>query len=211
MNRATIYRWMLLGTVACAHPGEMGADQHRAAAAEHERDARAEMEKYDPAARVVVEGDVPFHDRTYNPTGEHYRAAHEQLYAAHQHLHEALELERFESEACADQPKAVRAACPLFSAEVDQVQETAWGVRLHLKQGSDAAGLIARMRCHLAFSRTRGFGDEPDCLLYFRGVGVDLVGLGEVIEVRAADSATAEKVRTNARTLLAPPPGDAHP
>jgi hypothetical protein len=184
-------RLMLLAMVGgCVHWDFLTQSEHRAAAATEERKAEEERQQYD------------LHP-PYNPTVDHLRAAEAHLRVAHQHTQAALEQQRFEDEACATLSTQARASCPLVSGAVQTVEEIRGGVRLHLKPGSNGAELIARMRCHLAFARARGFEGLSGCPLYYRSAGVDLVGLGEVIEVRATETAAAAAIRRDAREIFA--------
>jgi hypothetical protein len=181
----------------CAHWDFLTQSEHRAAAATEERKAEEERQQYVPQA-----ADPDLH-APYNPTADHLRVAEAHLRVAHQHTQAALQEQRFEDEACASLSTQARASCPLVSGAVQTVEEIRGGVRLHLKPGSNGAELIARMRCHLAFARARGFEGLSGCPLYYRSAGVDLVGLGEVIEVRATETAAAAAIRRDAREIFA--------
>jgi hypothetical protein len=54
--------------------------------------------------------------------------------------------------------------------------------------------MLALMRCHLAYARTRGFDRAPDCLLYLRGVEINTASDGRGIEVTSREHAVALQI-----------------
>ncbi len=141
--------------------------------------------------------------RTYNPTLKYLDLADRHLRLAEEHQRAAEELKHFEEQECAQFAPDVRAACPLVTGAVGTVEETAEGVRLYLKKGSDGNLLVAHMRCHLAFARTRGFKPTASCPLYLKGVSIALMRQGTGIEIRSSDPQTAIQIRDEAREVFA--------
>lgn len=196
-----------LGLAGCVH-SEMTADEHRLAAQKEEREASKDQAKFDPNAtvRVPITNDPNAGPQgeprleSYNPTSGYLTQADAHQRAAHDHLKAAGELEKFEDAHCGGLSTGERAACPLFTAFVQRVEETKEGLRLHLKDGAPEAKLLSEMQCHLAFAKAHGF-ERVTCPLYLRGVSID--GKPEhVIELRADSSDTAEMLRAQARGLF---------
>ncbi len=204
-------------SLGCAH--SLTAEEHRAEAERHQREAASEQRQYDPHAREMARdpgaamgmrgplegapGVIP-PLATYNPTELHLEAAEAHRHAADSHLKAAAELERFEDAACTGLSKAERAGCPLLAPKVAKVEETSFGVRLHLKPTADGAELYRVMSCHLAFAHAHGY-DSTSCPLYLSGVTIDKVG-DDLIELRSGSAATAAQLRQEARGLFAPAP-----
>jgi len=131
--------------------------------AQHESsEAARESAHFDPSRTMVTMGrpqfdNAPLGLQTYNPTSDYLRQSEEHSRSAHHHLEAAESLERFEYQSCQGLDPSERAACPLFTAFVDQIVETSSGVRLRLKQGAPEARLVALMQCHLAYAKAHGF------------------------------------------------------
>ncbi len=82
------------------------------------------------------------------------------------------------------------------------VIETVRGVVLELEPGAPAEAVVARMRCHLEYSRARGFPEEEreDCPLFLSGSTLSLEG--NAVEISAANPITAAAIRRDARRLF---------
>jgi hypothetical protein len=94
------------------------------------------------------------------------------------------DFERFEDQACVDLSRTARAACPLVDALTLKV--IPGGIRIHVDP-SRADEIVARMRCHMAFSRARGFPREAECPLYLRGVEIALSSERDAVEITSGD------------------------
>lgn len=195
------------------------AEQHRQAAQDHQLQAKSEEAKFDPTARAqgwgpgpAMAGKGPFESEpgmvlpgltTYNPTERYLDDAKAHRSDAVQHLAQAKELERFEDQACVGVSKDARAACPLITPKIAKVEEIAAGVKLHVREGVDAAALAKTMSCHLAFARAHGY-DSASCPLYLPGVALRTAD--GVIELRTGSPKTAADLRAEARAFFSGPP-----
>jgi hypothetical protein len=197
---------LLLALTACAHtgpvrPDDMSADSHRREASRLDDAARAELDAYRPNAVTGVDTSTPlfYPMDIYNPTSYHLDEAARLAAHAREHESAAAELERFEQAECKDFPPATRAACPLLGPVVAR-KDVADGVLLELTPAIDTTALVAHMRCHLAYARTRGFVGLPDCPLYLRGVRVDRAGPHSIV-ITTDDPIAADKVRADAQEI----------
>ena len=206
LHGMTLFLCLGLG-LGCAH-NEMTADEHRLAAQKEEAEARKANAKFDPNATVRVpmandpnlgppgQGQL----ESYNPTAGYLEQAATHQRKAHEHDKAASSLEKFEDSHCGDLSPSERAACPLFTAFVQRVEETKEGVKLHLKDGAPEAKLLGEMQCHLAYAKAHGF-EQVTCPLYLRGVSIE--GKPDhVIELRADSGDTAKTLREQARGLF---------
>jgi hypothetical protein len=196
-------------------PEDMSAEAHRAEAG-HERDlARDQMSHYDP---TQTSADPPFIDNglrpapfllfpmnRYNPTERRLAAADAHLRHAEQHERAAAALERFEDAQCGALPADTRAACPLL-LEVVQIVNVPGGVRIVFTREVPLDAIVARMQCHLAYARTRGYDTADDCPLYVRGVRIERIPGLPAIDILARDPATIEQIRSRARKEAIPAP-----
>jgi hypothetical protein len=194
---------------ACAHtkPDEMSAADHRAQAAQHEKQARSAEDRFDPdARRSPYPWEIPWTEHTPqrldNPTIDNLRAAEAQRAHAAEHRQAATELEQFEETACVCIPAEGRASCPLVTSYIIRVEEASFGARLLLKKDAPIDRVEGQMSCHLAFAKTRGFSGMPDCPLYRKGVTIRRVPGEQVIEVRGNNPKAAALVRADARRMF---------
>jgi hypothetical protein len=183
---------------ACAsnqpRPDDQSAEAHRAEAARERSEADAHRGSYDPAQQKDVTGhsrgpggDVAF--ASYNPTDWHLRESDK--LSAHARAHEAAaaQLEKFEAEECREFLPKVRAACPV-AGPIAKIEDIATGVRFVLSDGAPTDAVLAHMRCHFAWARTRGFEKLPGCPIYIKGIAIKASSDGRSIEVTAGDKAT---------------------
>jgi hypothetical protein len=173
--------WLPLLLVACrsgpqVNPDDLSAAGHRAEAArEYELAAEASRPKPGPPEPTVVDrpsGATVYQPRSDDPAElDRERAAR---HRAHARAHEeaAAELERFEAQECKGLLPAERFACPLLGP-VSAVTDVPHGVRIRLSHPEAAPVVLARMRCHLAFARARGFERVATCPLYLRGLRLE--------------------------------------
>jgi hypothetical protein len=191
-----------LGLMAggCAHkevrPDDLSAQEHRREASHEIAQADAERARFDPNARAsspIQIQNLPTVGE-YNPTERHLRRAAEHAQHAREHERAAAELERFEDSACGVLPANERAACPVMGP-IAAVHDIADGVELQLLDAARLPEVIAHMRCHLAYARTRGFETAPDCPLYMRGLEIRPSPDGRSIELTAKDNRVIEELR----------------
>jgi hypothetical protein len=184
-------------------PDEASAEEHRRIAAHESALADAERAKYDPAARAIP----PFQVQNipevgeYNPTERHLKLAATHAAHARQHASAAADLERFEDGACKPLAPAARAACPVLGPIV-AVEDIDHGVRLRPADANAIDPLVALMRCHLAYARTRGFANVPDCPLYMRSVEIRLSADGHAIELTSPEAPTVHELRDRVHGLV---------
>ena len=191
-----------LGFVAggCAQkevrPDDLSAQGHRQEASREHAQADAERAQFDPYARAsspIQVQNLPTVGE-YNPTERHLRRAAEHAQHAREHERAAAELERFEDAACGILPVHERAACPVMGP-IAAVRDVADGVELQLLDGERLPEVIAHMRCHLAYARTRGFETAPDCPLYMRGLEIHPSPDGRSIDLTAKEPRVIEELR----------------
>jgi hypothetical protein len=203
---------LALALAACAHtgPDALTADEHRAEAVKHQTASAEHRDQYQPDATArTLAPRTPFSDdgsnapQFYNPTAHHLTEADLQMQAAFSHLKAAEALDKFENQACAGLSAPERSACPLLNPHVVKVEETAQGVKLHLRAEAPVARLAGQLKCHLAWAKAKGFERTP-CPLYVRGVAID-AREGAVIEVHSSDPAVAGQVRKEARLMFGVP------
>lgn len=192
-------------TAAGVRPDDMSAEEHARQARAEEAAADRHEAQYDPAAVETREatGGVAARNegggavRSVNPTAVHREEAATHHEHAEQHAAAAQALRAYEAAECRAFPPETRAACPLLS-DVTGVTDIAGGVRISFAPGAPLDALIARMRCHFAYARTRAYEGMQSCPLYIRGVDVR-AGAGNSIELFGADPATVHAIREEAR------------
>jgi hypothetical protein len=207
------------GGSACAgrvHPEDMSAAKHRGEAAKDDAAARAHFVAFDKAAErpapvLIAVSTVPTTDRplhspfaVYDPPRYHLREAARHLAHARAHDAAAKSLEKFEDAECGAFSPAQREVCPLLGPIV-AVEDIDGGVRVHFEGEISVAALVAHMRCHLAFARTRGYDVETPCALYVKGARVDPAPDGKAVDITADKKATVAAIRADARALATPP------
>jgi hypothetical protein len=184
-----------------ASPDETSAEGHRQEA-EREWQRARELER--EAAHRSWEIDPsydPDRDRTMGiePANDRMNEAERRRAHAHAHLEAAAQLERFESGECAGVAAEDRAACPLLGP-VTAIHDIRGGVRVEVQPGTPVVALVVRMRCHLAFARTRGFSDEAaSCPLYVRGIRIRLSADGKAVEILGTSLESVSEVRKRVR------------
>jgi hypothetical protein len=205
--------------VACAapapQPDDMSAAAHRHEAARERAAARSELEaarEAGPAEATIL----PSPSGTRGPWSEPHPEAQRQAGSPHlgaalahgsharEHEEAAEALEHFEDDACRALAPAARAACPLLH-DVVAIVDVEGGVRVRFADPVATDDLVARIQCHLAYARTRGFAGVEDCPLYVRGVRAAAAG-PHAIELTAADPAVALRIRTLSRAQALPAP-----
>jgi len=183
-------------------PLDEGSSEAHRKEAERERQAARDMER--EAAQRPWEVDPsynPDRDRAmgYEPANDRLDEADRRRAHARAHAAAAANLERFESDACAGVDPQERAACPLLGP-VTAFRDIRGGVRVELAPGTPVAALVATMRCHHAFARTRGFRSEAaSCPLYIPGIRIRQSVDGQAIEILGSALATVDEIRKLAR------------
>lgn len=171
----------------------LSAAQHRQEAA---RERTLASQETTPYQVTVWPGDGKAH--AIDLAARHLRHAE-------QHEAAAVALEASEEQECKSIPPKARAACPLLGP-VQELLDRGDGVRIVFPPDTDVAALLARMRCHLAFARARGFSDVAECPLYMRDVDISAPAAdGNAIEVRSRDAAIAYQIQIRARASIAGP------
>ena len=205
-------RVLLIGVIvsvtACSHADDkqLTAAEHRELAAIHEARAESERQQFDPAQSRGPITRSPFSNlpdsvvSEYNPTSTHLTAADRELRRAAEHSKQASKLEAFEDAACQALPKEQRASCPLLASQVKLVQNDRKGVRLTIKETSDAAQIEKRLQCHLAYARSIGF-DQPTCPLFVKGMSIAMAG-PKVIALHGDSPEVARALQEQARRIF---------
>jgi hypothetical protein len=204
MARAHVLLVFVLGCGVTPRPDDMSAAAHRAEATEEKQAARAQLADFRPerpALGVLVpnrpdRGPSELQSAVYNPTQDHVHLAHAHLEHAAAHERAAAELERFEDGACGPIPSAERGACPLLVG-VALLADVPGGVRLGFDPSVDVGAVVARMRCHLAYARTRHF-EMAGCPLYTPGLTIARAAT-HVVDLIAADVTGVATLRQRAR------------
>lgn len=211
MKRAMMVSACALVLAACAsrspgsRPDDMSSARHRENAAQHGAAADRHRGEYDPNAtetRYSRRTDVGSGQIQYNPTRGHLSEAESHEEESRQHVDAATELERFEGAECQNVPAATRASCPLLH-EVSSVADIEGGVRLRAVTPAEAAALVARIRCHLAFARSHGRVGMETCPLYAPDVQVRSAP-GGIVELTSTNEGTARLLRERTRTHAVP-------
>jgi hypothetical protein len=192
---------------AAVRPDQMSADAHRQSAARERQAARNEALLSHSAASEpnvslsagdISQGLYAYPAETYDPRRQHLVRA--ELLSAHAQEHEAAaaSLERFEQAECQEFPPAIRAACPLLGPVVELV-DIPGGIRARFKDGIRVDAVLAHMRCHYAYARTRGFGAATGCPLYIRGIEIRRASDPMAVEIVGRDAAVTTEIRSRAR------------
>jgi hypothetical protein len=194
-----------LALAACGGPGttvrtdETSVEGHRAEAA-LERALAADPgpprtnRMAPPLIRPFAEPGVVPHDVAEDLIYE------KRWHAEHARDHEAAaqQLERFEAEECRDFAASERASCPLLGPVV-QIRDLPSGVRIHLARSVPVERTLARLRCHYAFARARGFSSGATCPIYLRGIEIKGSGDGTAIEIVGPSKRLAREIQKRAR------------
>ena len=182
-------------------PDDMSAAAHRIEAAKDDTLAAQQQARYDPSAREFELSSLPGGDGAWvpvsgNPTRDELQQAQALRAHARAHVNAAKALETFEDAECQSVPKEERGACPLLGP-VARVEAISTGLRITLAHPELTEVVVARMRCHLAFARTRAF-DVPSCPLYVRGLDIQPGAKPGTIELRGATPAAIDEIRKRA-------------
>jgi hypothetical protein len=194
-------------------PDDMSAAQHREQAARENQAAREHAKDYDPKATMPSpfrpaagggSGEYLFPLSVYNPTEVQLAYADQHRAHARQHEKAAQALERFEAEECVGFPPAARAACPLLRP-VTRIEDIAGGIRVTFATGTPVHAVLAHMRCHYAYARTRAFEEAASCPLYVRGIDIKRASDPLAIDITTADwqQVDALRVRSRAEAIYA--------
>lgn len=212
MSRPMRWTLSLLFGLSCAgsnagvKPDQMSASGHRAAAAREKESAADDERRYDPgAARVTAlapvdtPGSAPSLPIVIsNPTDRYLRDADQHRRHAQQHEAAARALEKFEAAECRDVAVAERAACPLLGPAAS-ISDVPGGVRVQLAAGARVDALVARMRCHYAYARARGFDEAVSCPLYLPGIEIKASRDGKAVDITASSPTEQREVRIRSR------------
>ncbi len=188
-------------------PDDMSAEAHRREAKKDSESARAELQQSKAVeaqenpilvGRATPQGDVFFDSDDYQPVNDHLLRAEQLRKHARQHVAAAKVLETFEQAECKQFPPATRAACPLLGP-VLEIVDVPGGVRARFAESVRVEAVVAHMRCHLAFARTRGFDTVADCPLYVRGIEIRRTSDPHAVEIVGRDATIASEIRSRAR------------
>jgi len=177
---------VLAAGLSCAgkvRPDEMSAAAHRREAARQRVHAEVDLTR----AAALTGGPL-------SPTDLFAWAALQHLEHATAHERAAAALERFEDAECGPLPPQHRAACPLFGP-VRSLLELPDGIRVVYTADAPIEELVAEMKCHLAFARTRGYPVAQDCPLYVRGVTITRAAGADAIDLTGASSQAVAEIR----------------
>jgi hypothetical protein len=194
-------------------PDDMSAAGHRAEAARERdlaRDELAAAAARTPGPGVEAPGTTMNRGPLYEPHPEvERRVGSPLLHAADAHARHAREheraaeaLEAFEDAECRAIAPAERPSCPLLH-DVVAIEDIADGVRVSFADRVDVGDVVAHIRCHLAYARTRAFEDVGDCPLYVRGVRVASAGAHD-IALTADERETTRNLRRLSREQALP-------
>jgi hypothetical protein len=189
-------------------PGDshFSAEAHRREAAEARARAVDEQARYDstalssPAAGLGREGPAIFPLAIYapfNPTLRHVYRAEELSAHALAHEQAAAELEAFEERECAQFPPSTRVACPMLGPV--RIEDLPNGVRIYLPAQMPVDAVVAHMRCHLAWARTRGYAPTATCPLYLKGTEIRRAPGEGAVDLVSSDGTTARRLQRLAR------------
>ena len=174
---------------------DMSAVQHRVEA-QREREAAAE------AARRYESSGAPSRPppdpAVYDPNEEHRLEALSRREHARQHAAAAAFLEQFEDRECLGVEPASRAACPLLGP-VTRLDDVPGGIRAWFADAKRVPAVIAGMRCHYAFARTRHFDEAIGCPLYMRAIEIRQALDPRAIEIVSRDEKTTRLIRERGR------------
>jgi len=183
------------------NPDEMSADQHREEAERERRKAGDQRKQYRPSAeRTVVMPDkagVIFDHPVYNRTDVHLAHAATMEKHARQHEAAAKYLQKFEEGECVQFAPAIRASCPLLGPVI-RIDNIPGGVRVWLAPGVSPDAVVAHMRCHYAYARTRAF-ENTTCALYVRGIEIRRGHDPATIEIVSPAPAGEQEIRARSR------------
>ncbi len=181
---------LLVGGLSCAgkvRPDEMSAAAHRREAARQRLHAEVDLAR----AQSLTGGLV-------GPIDLLNWAAIQHLEHATAHDRAAAAMESFEDAECGALPPESRAACPMFGAMRGLV-EVPDGIRVVYAAGAPIDELVAQMKCHLAYARTRGYPFAEECPLCMRGVRIARAAGADAIDLEGSSSRAVAELRRWAR------------
>ena len=189
-------------------PDEMSAAAHRQEARRESEAARGDLQEFKSSSsqrstvhvgRATPEGGVFFDSDDYDPRNDYLLRAQQLRRHAQQHEAAARALESFEEEECKEFSPAIRAACPLLGPVVEIV-DIPGGIRARFAETVRVDAVVAHMRCHLAYARTRGFDTALlGCPLYVRGTELRRASDPRAVEIVGRDATVANEIRSRAR------------
>ena len=195
------------GAAKGSRPDDMSVAGHREASEAEAREAEQHEGRFDPDARATrggrpggVRANLPFAEREYNPTAHHESEGAEHREHARQHEQAAKALEAFEDASCSQIAPTVRGACPLGAIAGTTLLQN--GVRLTVAAGTPVEAVVAHMRCHVAYARSKALVGMDGCALYLRGLQVALSADGKSVEVTSDDPEVVKALQ--ARLTSAP-------
>jgi len=201
-------------TPSRVRPDDMSAAAHREEAARERNRAEDAYARWQPNSRMPLPGApvgsndaprmYPIDLYPFNPTDRALADAERHLRHAREHEAAATALEGFEDAECRDFAPKMRAACPVLGP-IASIDDRADGVHIAFAAGAPVEALVAHMRCHLAFARTRAFSDVGDCPLYMRGVEIASSGDGHGVDVTSRDADVAREIQLRSRLSSTPP------
>jgi len=205
---------LLVGCAGKVRPDDLSAEAHRSEAERERAIAHQRLAQYDAAAVAPLSGfqhadpQVPNQVlggvfEFYNPTAGELHEASRHLEHAREHEAAAAELEAFEASSCREVSQSVRAACPTLGSNA-RIEDLAHGVRIHFAPGADLRAIVAHMRCHLAFARTRGFTTVAGCPLYMKGVAIDEAPDGLAVDVTGEAPVLVHEIQVRSRIGVTP-------
>jgi hypothetical protein len=115
-----------------------------------------------------------------------------------EHERSATDLARFEDVACGDIPASSRAACPMLGPAID-VLDVPGGVSVRFVTQARVDGVLASMKCHMAYARAHEFLNSADCPLYLPGVEIRRAADPRAIEIISPDASKTSEVRRLSR------------
>jgi hypothetical protein len=115
-----------------------------------------------------------------------------------EHERSSTDLATFEDAACGDIPASARAACPMLGPALDVV-DVPGGVSVKFVAGARVEGVLASMKCHLAYAKAHGFRNTADCPLYIRGVEIRRAADPRAIEIISPNASDTSEVRRLSR------------
>jgi hypothetical protein len=199
------------GPGSTVRPDETSVEGHRQEA-DRERTAAAEARLHDQPSTRVISPSVP--GMPWDPTSGTHDPAEDHRYesrwhAEHARDHEAAAqaLEQFEANECHGIAPSERAACPLLGP-VASILDLPRGVRVQLASTVSVERTLARLRCHYAFARARGFGPTvASCPLFMRGIDIKAAADGRAIEILGSSRQQARELqrRTRQQAVFAKP------
>jgi len=142
---------------------DMSATQHRQEAQREQAVADKEAGA-GPAAPAAEAGSDDW-------STERRRQAERRREHSRQHASAAEFLEQFEDRECRHVPAGSRAACPLLGPVV-RIDDVPGGIRATFADRERVPTVIAEMRCHYAYARSRNFDETIGCPLYVRGIEI---------------------------------------